>query len=243
MTYGNRAMTALEKSLPTTQQQSAGVQTSCRLGAALMALAHGTSNQENAAILTFMALSLQASDDRLLFTVDTDKEGQKIRLELREGVLRAFALGLNLGAQRMLQESGGRSLYSPCANSLIAPRLPVVRDAGPDKALRLPVDAHRLPGRTRSAIAVRDGFAKPNLDHLPAEAVARKFGQQLVAIARHPAKRLQHAAAEKLIAGHRSAVRGAVAGRASRSRHARTRWPHASSSTPPAPAGQASTAS
>jgi hypothetical protein len=113
MAYGHRAMTALEKSLPKAEQHTPAIQMSVHLGAVLAALARSTSNPEGVPLLTLMALSLQASDDRLLFTAETRKEGLKARLEFREGVLRGAALGLNLAAQRMLHESRRDSPIPP----------------------------------------------------------------------------------------------------------------------------------
>jgi hypothetical protein len=101
---GHRALAAVERSLPAQETQAAPLRMSLQLGAVLTAIARSTSTQETVPVLTLAALSLQASDDRLLLTTQTDKESLRARLELREGVLRAGALGLSLASQRMLRE-------------------------------------------------------------------------------------------------------------------------------------------
>jgi hypothetical protein len=97
---GQRAMAALEKSLPReTAENAAVVELTVHLGAALTAYARTTSQKDLVPLLTLAALSLQAGDDRLILTADAKGEGLRARLECREAVLRAAALGLSLASQ------------------------------------------------------------------------------------------------------------------------------------------------
>jgi hypothetical protein len=61
-------------------------------------------------------LSLQASDDRMIFTGDVNREGLRARLECREGVLRAAALGLNLAAQQAIEKQAIEKPTPPARN-------------------------------------------------------------------------------------------------------------------------------
>ncbi len=108
---GHRALAAIEKSLPgDTPRAAEAVTMQLRLGAALTAVARTTQEQGLVPILTLAALSLQAGDDRLIFTANTNSQGLRARLECREAVLRAAALTLNLfAAQSKPATRPGRS--------------------------------------------------------------------------------------------------------------------------------------
>jgi hypothetical protein len=101
LSCGNRALAALEQSLPAEAAPGAPLAMSLQLGALLAALARTADDPDTTALFTLIALSMQADEDRLLLTTEASKTGLTLRLAMREGILRAVALALNLAAQRM----------------------------------------------------------------------------------------------------------------------------------------------